>query len=98
NLLWATLYGGTGSDGISVMDIDNSGNLFVAGGTNSPDFPLQNTGTFFQGTVNGQLDIFILKFDNAGNRLWATLYGGVEWEVANSLCIDNGGNIYLTGE
>jgi gliding motility-associated-like protein len=95
--LWATYYGGTlGEEGVSIV-ADKWGNIFVTGETGSSDFPLQNTGTFFQGTIAGYSDIFILKFDSIGNRLWGTNYGGNENELSNSISCDKTGNIMLTG-
>ena len=95
--LWATYYGGTnGEIGLSIA-VDNSGNVFVTGNSNSTDFPIQTAGTFFQGATGGLNDIFILKFDNAGNRLWATYYGGSSHDYGKSLSIDGSNNVFVTG-
>ncbi len=97
NRLWATYYGGSGGEtGYSIYS-DSNGSVFVAGNTDSPNFPLQNAGTFFQGTFGGVVDVFILKFDNTGNRLWATYYGGGDYEFGYSICIDLNGNVFVTG-
>ncbi|MEM4326318.1 MAG: SBBP repeat-containing protein, partial [Candidatus Pacearchaeota archaeon] len=103
NCLWATYYGGSGDDWGSSIAIDGSGNVFIAGRTESFNFPTQNAGTFFQGSISGNVDAFILKFDNVGNRLWATYYGGSGNEcyyygIMDHLAIDNCGNIYLSFE
>jgi gliding motility-associated-like protein len=82
------------------MCTDSNGNVFVTGITNSPDFPLQNAGTFFQATLGGAgYDAFILKFDNAGNRLWASYFGSAGNEAFQTFCnlaADNCNNIYLS--
>ena len=102
NRLWSTLYGGSQLELGCALAGDDNGNVFIAGMGNSPDFPLQDAGTFFQGTKGGKADAFILKFDNAGNRLWASWYGGSEDEIFRSaydnLAVDACGNVYLSFE
>ena len=97
-LLWATFYGGDGQDIGFAVATDGSGNVFITGETSSINFPVQNAGTFFQDTLaSGYSDVIILKFDNAGNRIWATYYGGLESEYASSIATDGNGNVFITG-
>ncbi|MEN3039725.1 MAG: T9SS type A sorting domain-containing protein, partial [Candidatus Kryptonium sp.] len=42
-------------------------------------------------------DIFILKFDSSGRRMWATYYGGERAELEASITTDLNGHVYLTG-
>jgi hypothetical protein len=44
-LLYATYLGGTGSDTASGVALDPSGNVYIAGWTLSPDFPVLKPGT-----------------------------------------------------
>ncbi len=97
NLIWATYYGAIGTDKGFSITCDLNGNVFLTGATTSANFPVQNSGTFFQGTIGGDTDVFILKFDNSGNRLWATYYGGSDSEEANSITCDPDGNVFITG-
>ncbi|MFZ4400626.1 MAG: SBBP repeat-containing protein [Bacteroidales bacterium] len=95
--LWATYYGGSASF-ISIC-MDNQDNVYISGNVNSLVFPTQSmTGAYNQLTSAGSIDIFILKFNNQGQRLWATYYGGAESETIQSICSDSQGNIYLTGQ
>ena len=83
----------------SSITTDIAGNVFVTGFTGSPNFPVQNAGTFFQGSFAGFQDAFILKFDNSGTRLWATYYGRSGYEsfgTNDNLAIDNCGNVYVS--
>ncbi|MBL4703137.1 MAG: gliding motility-associated C-terminal domain-containing protein [Flavobacteriales bacterium] len=97
-LTWGTIYGGNAADGFVGMDIDDNGNVFIAGYAGSTDFPTQDIGTYYQGTLNGGYwDAIILKFDNSGTRLWVTFYGGSEGDQAFSVAIDQGGNVWVTG-
>ena len=96
NRLWATYYGGTRLDEANSITTDRNGNVFVTGSTASSDLPVLNTGTYFQ-NYDGNNDGFILKFDNVGNPLWATFYGGTKIDVASSIVIDGNGNAFVTG-
>ena len=97
NQLWSTYYGGSNNEDGYSLSCDNSGNVFVTGWTRSADFPFKNAGTYIDSTLGGNADIYILKFDNAGNDKWATLYGGSDIETSNTIACDNLGNVFLTG-
>ncbi|MBL7892494.1 MAG: SBBP repeat-containing protein [Bacteroidia bacterium] len=97
--LWATYYGGNSLEGANDIAVDGNNNLFVTGYTNSLGFPLLNSGTYFQGN-NIFMNVFVLKFANSGNRLWATRYGNTTSfsnESGNSIAIDNLNNVFVTG-
>ncbi len=106
--LWATYYGGSASESCSV-GVDQFNNIFLYGESSSPNFPLQNAGTYFDGTYGLSLgfsqDAVIVKFDENGNRLWATYFGGDQVNLQNNssddlfnhICFDSFGNIYLSG-
>jgi gliding motility-associated-like protein len=98
NQLWGTLYGGSGMEIMGSLALDKEDNLFVMGTTESKDFPLYDGGTYFENTLKGKSDMFIMKFDNFGNRLWSTFYGGNSSEYCGlnsySLATDDCGNVY----
>ncbi|MFN4854438.1 MAG: gliding motility-associated C-terminal domain-containing protein [Bacteroidota bacterium] len=101
NLLWTTYYGGSGTDIADAIATDAMGNLYLAGSTSSVDFPIQNlAGAFNQPVYGGIQDIFLIKFDPLGSRLWATFHGGSGIDVAdginNNLVIDHCNNVYLS--
>ena len=99
--LYSTFLGGTGMDGMEYvphidMVADAEGNIYVAGITNSTDFP--TTPGAYQSAVIGDYDIFIVKFDPHLRTLMAsTLLGGDSAEGMPRICLGTGGNIYITG-
>ncbi|MFY0625914.1 MAG: leucine-rich repeat domain-containing protein [Reichenbachiella sp.] len=94
NLLWVRSGGGSGNDYGYDLALDNMNNVYVTGSiTNNVTFGTENL------DVSGENNnIFIVKYNNNGDVQWANDYGGVPNENANSIEIDNTGNIYLTGK
>jgi gliding motility-associated-like protein len=98
--LWATYYGGSGGDRGWFVTTDVNGNVYVTGDTEGPDFPVLDAGggAYFQNTVQGQLDLFVLKFNNSGVLQFGTCFGGNDLDFGFSISIDNNGNFYVTGQ
>ncbi|MEO6882843.1 MAG: hypothetical protein ABI199_02335, partial [Bacteroidia bacterium] len=94
---WATYYGGSFVDyGFSISS--DGVNIWVTGYTASADFPVFNpgAGAYFQGTLGGNSNAFILQFTTSGVRKWATYYGGSNNDFGNSIFSD-GTNVWVTG-
>jgi len=105
NLLWATYYGGStggsnwGMDISKDIAIDGKGNVVITGHTESIDFPV-TPGAFQTSYGGGWYDAFVVKFNAAGNRLWATYYGGQGNENGRnngSIATDGSDNVLITG-
>ena len=69
NRTWATYYGGENEEDGYAVATDVSGNVYLSGYTESPS-DIASGG--FQNTHGGGSDAFLVKFDAAGTRLWAT--------------------------
>jgi len=96
--IWATYYGGFSYESGAGVGIDSGGNIVVGGSTRSDDFPV-TAGAYqaIRASAGGLNDAFIVKFDPAGNLLWATYFGGNNNDMGYALAVDNVDNIVLGG-
>lgn len=94
---YSTYLGGSGDDVpyTGSMAIDGSGNVYVAGSTDSSDFPVSSA---IQPAFGGILDAFVTKLNSTGSALsYSTYLGGSDVDWAYSLAADPIGNAYATG-
>lgn len=96
-LLASTYLGGADDDVANSIAIGSGGSIYVAGYTGSSDFPTTpgsyttSKGVFF--------DAFISKLSSDLTSLIASTYlGGYYRDIARSIALDPGGNIYVAGE
>ncbi len=95
-LVFSTYLGGSGNEGACCIAVDGAGNIYVAGATSSPDFPVTPGAT--QDTLRGTSGVFIVKLNPAGSALlYATYLGGEFEELVGGLAIDGVGNALVTG-
>ncbi len=96
DFVWAKNFGAAfGATGSSIQ-VDASGNIYVAGKfSGTVDF--DPSAGAFNLTSAGQDDIFISKLDNNGNFIWAKKVGGTSTDECSSIALDATGNIYATG-
>jgi Ca2+-binding RTX toxin-like protein len=94
-LSYAGYIGGSGADiGIGVA-VDSAGAAYVAGSTNSANFPTPGA---FDATLAGPLDAFVAKVNPTGTALtYATYLGGENDESGDGITLDSSGNAYVTG-
>ncbi len=75
NLIFGTFLGGTGYDEVHDIALDSQGNAYVAGWTNSLNFPV--TPDAFEAIFNGDFDGFLCKVSADGSKLlYGTYFGG----------------------
>jgi uncharacterized protein (TIGR03437 family) len=96
NLLWASYLGGQTEDRINSVAVDAAGNIYLAGLTSSPDFPIR---AGFQRTFSGVADGFAAKISPDGKSiLYSTFLGGPIHDNALGIAVDAAGNAFVTGE
>ncbi len=86
------------------IEFDSAGNIFVAGGafsTNFPTTPGAYDRTFSAGGASlgsdGPSDAFVMKFNRAGQLIWSTLIGGPNYDRAYGIEIAPDGGIVIAG-
>ena len=93
---WAKNFGGTSDETSYSIAADHLGNVFVTGSfEGTADFD-PSAGTT-ELTSNGDLDIFVAKYDPLGNFIWAVNFGGSVDDEGLDLAADASGNICVTG-
>ncbi|MGO9454314.1 MAG: SBBP repeat-containing protein [Candidatus Binataceae bacterium] len=96
SLSYSTYLGGSGVDEAFGVAVDSEGHAYVAGFTNSPDFPQLNTAV--QHGNKGSFDVFVTKVDATGDALdYSTLLGGSAFEIAEGIAVDSSANAYVVG-
>jgi hypothetical protein len=101
-LSYSTYVGGSGSDWAWGIAVDGEGQAYVAGGTDSADFPV-TAGAFqpFQPVASSgnSWDAFIAKLSADGSSLvYATYLGGNSYDGAwGGIAVDGHGQAYVAG-
>ena len=98
-LTYATYLGGSASDFGKSIAVDASGNAYVAGSTDSTNFPIISSVQSANGGLN---DAFAAKlaFDPATSELslaYATYLGGSGNDFGEDIAVDASGNAYVAG-
>ncbi len=95
-VLFTNTFAGKGADQGLAVAVDPTGNIYIAGATTSPDFPISNA---LQPQVGLAGAGFIVKLSADGRTiLYSTYFGGLAGETSvNAITTDAAGNLYLTG-
>lgn len=89
NQLWMKQVGTTNAGEVGWgVSADGLGNVYVAGAT----------GGSFGATNAGGDDVFLSKFDSAGNMLWVKQLGSAGFDTALGVSADGLGNVFVGGD
>jgi hypothetical protein len=100
-IVYSTYLGGTGGgpenpELANAVAVDASGNAYIAGATNSVNFPV--TAGALQASFSAVEDAFAAEVNAAGNALvYSTYLGGSAFNWANGLAVAAGGIAYVAG-
>ncbi len=83
NVIWNRTYGGGGSDWANCMVTSSDG--YVIGGI---------TWSF----STNSYDVYLLKIDHAGEKVWEKAYGGSGYDEASSIVRSGDGRLIVAGE
>jgi len=103
NLIFSTYLGGTGDDAAYSVVLDSSDNIYLAGQTDSTNFPvtLNAVSTNIYGTnLYGiyPYDAFLTKLDPGGSTLlYSTYLGGTNADIGVGVALDDARDAYVTG-
>ncbi|MFN7936796.1 MAG: SBBP repeat-containing protein [Bryobacteraceae bacterium] len=99
NLQFWTWLGGTGNEEARGIAIDSLGRVYVAGITNSTDFP--KAGFYAQPDLAGETDAFVAAIDptftGADSLVHSSIYGGLNTENVTGVAVDRLFNVYVVG-
>ncbi|MCE1201421.1 MAG: DUF6273 domain-containing protein, partial [Bacteroidia bacterium] len=96
NYLFAIGMGGISFDAGTAVKLDGDGNAYLTGSFNQTvdfDYGINEANL----VSSGASDIFIAKYDAAGNYIFAKNMGGLSNEAGNSLALSASGEIFITG-
>jgi hypothetical protein len=100
NLLYSTYFGGSGFDKSANIAVGPAGDIYLAGSTESPDFP--TTEGAYSTTLSANGDAYIMRLDGTSCAVVFSTLGGtagvpVQQTAAQQLAVDKRDNVYVTG-
>jgi hypothetical protein len=96
NLTFSTYLGSHGVEDGNSIALDSSNNIYVAGDTNSDQYPV--TADAVQRNRKGGFDAIVSVLDPTGSRLlYSTFFGGSGDDTGSAIAVDPFANVYLTG-
>jgi len=102
-LVYSTYIGGSGYDGFKGVDevnfggiaVDTAGRAYIAGMTNSADFPTVNA---YQTSRSTGFDGFLTRLSASGSAIeYSTYIGGNDEDTTNDVAVDEAACAYIAG-
>lgn len=91
---WIRQFGSPESDFVACFAADGAGGVYVAGNTD---------GTLPGQTSAGHTDVFLRKYDSAGNEVWTRQFGTPGWDSMSwniptrTIAVDDSGSVFMGG-
>jgi hypothetical protein len=94
--LYVTYLGGDGDETGKAIAIDEAGDAYLTGWTDSPNFP---TPSGFQREPGGGTDAFVARLDPTGSSLvYGSYLGGSDNDEGWGIAVDSAGQAHVTGK
>ncbi|MGA1872860.1 MAG: SBBP repeat-containing protein [Thermoplasmatota archaeon] len=94
--LFSTYIGGSESEYVRDIFVDDNGDIYVTGSTSSLDFPCSQGA--YDNSFGGRDDGFCLKLNTSGSLIhYSTYIGGSSYEYGGSIDVDEQGNAFICG-
>jgi gliding motility-associated-like protein len=98
SMTWNTFIGGTANDAAYGLRLSASGEVYIAGGTQSNNFPTFPS-TVFPAYQGGQFDGFVFLLNSSGSAMVSSTYFGTPGDdQAFFIDLDQSGNVYIYGQ
>lgn len=94
-LTYSTYLGGNRTELTYALAIDAAGSMYIAGSTQSPNFPLGASA--FQKDNKGGSDCFLTKINAQGAMVYSTIFGGADRDTVQAIAVDPQGSVYFGG-
>src|SRR5262249_3452117 len=97
-IIWASATHGKISGDFAAANnvaVDNQGNSIVIGSFKG-NIDLGD-GVFISSTNSSASDIFVVKYNPAGQYVWSKAIGSIFDDIGNGVTTDSGGNVIITG-
>jgi hypothetical protein len=102
NLIYFTYLGGSADEVALGLAVNNTGNAFVTGYTDSTNFPVAHalypnlSGKLFQGVY--PVDAFVTELSSNGSALvYSTYLGGNQADIGSAIALDTDNTAYIAG-
>jgi hypothetical protein len=93
-LEFSTFLGGDADDRANDITVDSAGSFYIAGETQSADFPIKEG---FDSVYGGKLDGVIVELNSKGRLVFSSFLGGNQDDFCRGIALDSSGKIYLCG-
>lgn len=98
SLVYGTYIGGDAEDQGNAIALDATGAAYIAGQTNSANYPRINDGPLASEEPRGGFDGFVTRLSSGGNFLhFSTHYGGSGTDAILAMATDARGRIWIAG-
>jgi hypothetical protein len=90
------IIGGSDEDHLKAMDVDDFGNVYLSGRSNSYDFPV--TENAFNTKRSGTYDVISVKLNPEGGVVYSAIFGARPMDECRGVgCNNNGYSVYVGG-